>query len=88
LRQIAQDKIDAATQAQEDATAAAKALADALAGVKARSTRRQTFATSVSNTSNYPAHEDAHRPDLRPWIVGYGVAGRAFTPGTGVEVAY
>jgi hypothetical protein len=58
LQQIAQDKIDAATQAQEDATAAAKALTDALNGVKASIEAQTAFATSVSNTSNYPAHEE------------------------------
>jgi hypothetical protein len=41
----------------------------------------------VANTSNYQLTKTL--ADLiSGHIVGYGVAGRSFTPGTGVEVAY
>jgi hypothetical protein len=67
--------------------AAQQALADALAGVKASIDAQTAFATSVSNTSNYQLTKTLSDL-LSGHIVGYGVAGRSFTPGTGVEVAY
>jgi cell division protein FtsW (lipid II flippase) len=50
--------------------------------------KRQTdFATSVANTSNFQLTKSL--ADLVSGrIVGYGVAGRAFTPGTGTDYAY
>jgi TP901 family phage tail tape measure protein len=73
--------------AQNAAAAAAQALADQLAGVKASIDAQTAFASGVSNTSNYQLTKTL--ADLiSGHIVGYGVAGRAFTPGTGVEVAY
>jgi hypothetical protein len=66
---------------------AAKNLADQLAGVKASIDAQTQFATGVSNTSNYQLMKTL--ADLiSGHIVGYGVAGRAFTPGTGVEHVY
>lgn len=63
------------------------ALAQALKDVKASIDAQTAFATSVSNTSNYQLTKTL--ADLIGGrIVGYGVAGRAFTPGTGVEYAY
>jgi cell division protein FtsW (lipid II flippase) len=50
--------------------------------------KRQTdFATSVSNTSNYQLTKTL--ADLiSGHIVGRGIAGRSFTPGSGVDYAY
>jgi hypothetical protein len=67
--------------------AAQQALADQLAGVRDELKRQTDFAASVANTSNFQLTKGL--ADLVSGrIVGYGVAGRAFTPGTGVEHAY
>jgi hypothetical protein len=61
------------------AAAAAQALKDQLDGVKASIDAQTAFATSVSNTSNFQLTKGL--ADLiSGHIVGYGVAGRAFTP--------
>jgi hypothetical protein len=67
--------------------AAQQALADQLAGVRDELKRQTDFAASVANTSNFQLTKGL--ADLVSGrIVGYGVAGRAFTPGIGVEHAY
>jgi hypothetical protein len=65
--------------------AAQQALADALAGVKASIDAQTAFATSVSNTSNYQLTKTLSDLLIRPHR-RLGVAGRSYTPGTGVEV--
>jgi hypothetical protein len=63
------------------------ALISAITDLKASIDAQTAFAASVSNTSNFQLTK--YLSDVfSQHIVGYGVAGRAFTPGTGVEVAY
>jgi cell division protein FtsW (lipid II flippase) len=66
---------------------ARQALADQLSANTAEMKRQTDFATSVANTSNFQLTKSL--ADLVSGrIVGYGVAGRAFTPGTGTDYAY
>jgi TP901 family phage tail tape measure protein len=78
-----QPLIDAITAQTE----ADNALRDQLKAVQGSIDAQTAFATGVSNTSNYQLTKTL-ADLLSGHIVGYGVAGRAFTPGTGVEVAY
>jgi hypothetical protein len=62
-------------------------LADAMKDLAAEMKRSTDFAESVTSTSNFQLTKSL--ADLvGGQIVGYGVAGRAFTPGTGVEYSY
>jgi hypothetical protein len=73
--------------AQNAAKEAADALAAELKAVRESLDAQTAFATSVSNTSNFQLNK--YLADIVSGrIVGYGVAGRAFTPGTGVEYAW
>jgi hypothetical protein len=78
-------------QALIDATNAAAAiqqsLVDQVAGLRKDVQAQTDFATSVQSTSNYQLTKSL--ADLiSGHIVGRGVAGRSFTPGSGVEYAY
>lgn len=88
-RQIAQARRDltSAENTLREVVDNTAALAEALKGVQAELKRQTDFATAVETTSNYQLTKTL--ADLiSGHIVGRGVAGRAFTPGTGVEVAY
>jgi len=63
------------------------AQAAAIAGLQSEVKRQTDFATSVASTSNFQLTKNL-ADLLSGQIVGYGVAGRSFTPGTGVEHAY
>jgi hypothetical protein len=63
------------------------ALAEQIAGLRDELKRSTDFATGVANTSNYQLTKTL-ADIISGQIVGYGVAGRRFTPGTGVEHAY
>jgi TP901 family phage tail tape measure protein len=78
-----QPLIDAINAAAEIQTR----LDDDVKAMKASIDAQTAFATSVANTSNFQLTKSL--ADLVSGrIVGYGVAGRAFTPGTGTDYAY
>jgi hypothetical protein len=75
------------TGAGTDAGSDSSALISAIADLKASIDAQTKFATDVANTSNYQLTKNL-ADTLSGHIVGYGVAGRAFTPGVGTEHAY
>jgi hypothetical protein len=81
------DALKALTDAEQEQIDQAKALTDALNQVQAELKRQTDFATSVKTTSNYQLTK-ALADVISGHIVGRGVAGRSFTPGSGVEYVY
>jgi hypothetical protein len=78
---------DTGSDPTQELADAIRAQIEALNSVRAELKRQTDFATSIANTSNFQLTKNL--ADLiSGQIVGRGVAGRAFTPGTGVEHAY
>lgn len=74
-------------QITEEQTAALDGLAAEIKALRAEVKRQTDFAQAVQRTDAYQLMK-GFADMLSGQIVGYGVAGRSFTPGVGVEVAY
>jgi len=75
------------SDAAAELAAAIAANTAALADLKAEMKRQTDFGERVQSTENFQLKK--YLADVvSSQVVGYGVVGRSFTPGTGVEFAY